>query len=69
MHLLQAYEALEESNKAGIRFVIDISTLNASAKARCEDQAPPALGPSQSGMGKCSILGAVCALLCSCKWC
>jgi len=42
-----AYEALDRANDAGVRYVIDLGTLDAGAGARCAAAPPPALGPAK----------------------
>ena len=65
----RVYEELDRANESGARFVIDIGTLNDDAVKRCANSAPPAFGPPSPPLSLTSIVGGICGLLCSCRWC
>ncbi len=65
----KVYTELDASNESGVRYVIDLATLNDEAEKRCVDS-PPVIHPVTGGMTSMgSILGAVFDMLCCCKWC
>lgn len=66
----QAYSDLDSSNASGLRHVIDISTLSDfdAAVARCKDVKPPVITPYK-GMSGLDICGAICKMLCCCRYC
>jgi uncharacterized zinc-type alcohol dehydrogenase-like protein len=64
----RAYEQLDASNESGVRFVIDLASLNEEAFARCSKVPAPKLGPQPPPMGMGSIVGAILSLLCCCRW-
>jgi arginyl-tRNA synthetase len=61
-------EQLDASNESGVRFVIDLASLNEEAFARCSKVPAPKLGPQPPPMGMGSIVGAILSLLCCCRW-
>ena len=65
----RVYEDLDHANDSGVRYVIDIATLNDGAAARCAAAAPPKFGPPAPALSLGSIVGGICGLLCSCRWC
>ena len=65
----RVYEDLDRANESGVRYVIDIATLNDGAAAKCAAAAPPKFGPPSPGLTLGSIVGGICGLLCSCRWC
>jgi hypothetical protein len=66
----RAYEELDRANESGVRFVIDIASLDEGAAARCEAAAkPPQFGKPAPPLSITSIVGGICGLLCSCRWC
>ncbi len=66
----KVYEKLDASNESGERFVLDLAnTLNEDAFDKCKNVPPPVFGPPEPPMSCCSILGGICGLLCSCRWC
>jgi len=62
------YEILDTKNIGGLRYVIDISTLNDSAIAKCEALAPPKIAP-YAGITCGTICATLCDMLCCCRWC
>ena len=63
------YEELEKSNESGARYVLDIAgSLNEDAFKRCAETAPPTLHAAPP-LSLFSIVGGICGLLCSCRWC
>jgi hypothetical protein len=65
----RVYEDLDHANDSGVRYVIDIATLNDGAAARCAAAAPPKFGPPAPALSLGSIVGGICGLFCSCRWC
>ena len=66
----RVFEELDRANESGVRFVLDIAgSLNEAAVARCEAAAPPKFGPPAPPLSLGAITGAICGLLCSCRWC
>ncbi len=66
----RVYEELERANESGVRFVLDIAgSLNDAAFERCKDVAAPAFGPPSPPLSLGMIVGGICSLLCSCRWC
>ena len=64
-----AYEQLDRCNESGERFVLDLAnTLNDSAFEKCTAP-PPKFGTPTPPLGLGTIVGAICGLFCSCKWC
>lgn len=61
------YEILDSKNIGGLRYVIDIATLNESAFAKCENLAPPKLSP-YAGITGGRICATLCDMLCCFRW-
>jgi uncharacterized zinc-type alcohol dehydrogenase-like protein len=64
----RVFEQLDKSNVSGERFVVDLSTLSEAA-VKCNGVAPPALNEATKPMGMGTLVGGICGLLCSCRWC
>ena len=61
------YEALDQANQSGVRFVLDISKLTAESAAKCARVPPPRLS-KQPAMSFGAIVYAIFGLLCCCGW-
>ncbi len=62
-----AFTALDSANDAGVRHVIDISTLDAGAAARCEGVPPPTLAAG-GALSMSKVVGAIAAMLFLGRW-
>ena len=62
--LSDVYTALAAGNDTGVRYVLDLSTLDAGAEERCRGVAPPNLGAPPRPVSACSIVSAIFRLLC-----
>ena len=62
----EIYSMLDSSNDAGLRYVLDLGTLNGATAAKCSDLAPPTIGPG-TPLSICSGLCEVMRILCCCK--
>jgi len=60
----EVYAALSAGNDTGLRYVLDLKTLDAGAADRCRGVAPPNLGAPPRPIGACSIVSAIFRLLC-----
>jgi len=66
----RVYEQLDRANESGVRFVLDIAgSLNEGAAERCKAAAAPVFGPPSPPLSISMIVGGICSLLCSCRWC
>lgn len=61
------YETLDSKNIGGLRYVIDIATLNESAIEKCKDVASPKIS-SHAGISGGAICATLCGMLCCCRW-
>lgn len=61
------YERLDDANPTGVRYVVDLSTLNEESFAKCAEVPPPKL-VKHAPITACGLICSILGLLCCCGY-